>query len=52
MGGRIPTAEEVRAMYDYTDVNKAKEVDSILSRKISAVKRVRSIIYLLLPIPT
>ena len=37
MEGRIPTAEEVRAIYGYVDVNKAKEADSILSRKISAV---------------
>ena len=37
MGGRIPTAEEVRAIYNFVDVNKAKKVDSILTRKISAV---------------
>ena len=37
MGGRIPTAEEVRTIYDYVDVSKANEADSILTRKISAV---------------
>ena len=37
MGGRIPTAEEVRAIYNYVDVKKAKDEDSILTRKISAV---------------
>jgi formylglycine-generating enzyme required for sulfatase activity len=37
MGGRIPTAEEVCAIYDYVDAIKAKETDSILTRKISAV---------------
>ena len=37
MGGRIPTAEEVGAIYDYVDANIVKETDSILTRKISAV---------------
>lgn len=37
MNGRIPTAEEVRSIYSYAEVNKSKEIDSILTRKISAV---------------
>ena len=37
MDGRIPTAEEVRAIYSYVDVKKSKEADSTLTRKISAV---------------
>lgn len=37
MDGRIPTADEVRSIYSYVDVAKAKEGRSVLSRKISAV---------------
>ncbi len=37
MNGRIPTADEVRSIYNYVDVAKAKEGQSVLSRKISAV---------------
>lgn len=37
MNGRIPTADEVRVIYENVDVTKAKEIDSILTRKISAV---------------
>ena len=37
MSGRIPTADEARSIYSYVDVNKNKSVDSILSKKISAV---------------
>lgn len=37
MGGRIPTAEEVRSIYSYVDVKQSKKADSILTRKISAV---------------
>ena len=37
MNGRIPTAEEVRSIYNYVDINKNKHTDSILSKKISAV---------------
>ena len=37
MHGRIPTAEEVRSIYNYAEAVKSKETDSILTRKISAV---------------
>lgn len=37
MNGRIPTAEEVRSIYSYVDLAKAKEVESVLSGTISAV---------------
>ena len=37
MGGRIPTADEARSIYSYVDVNKNKYVDSILTKKVSAV---------------
>ena len=37
MNGRIPTAAEVRSIYNYVDRNKNKHTDSILSKKISAV---------------
>lgn len=37
MGGRIPSAEEVGAIYSYVDSKKSREVDNILARKISAV---------------
>ena len=37
MNGRIPTAEEVRSIYNYAELTKSKEADSILTRKISAV---------------
>lgn len=37
MNGRIPTADEVRSIYNYVDLNKNKHTDSILTRKVSAV---------------
>lgn len=37
MGGRIPTAEELRTIYNYVDVNQSKKAVSILTRKVSAV---------------
>ncbi len=37
MSGRIPTADEARRIYSYVDVNKNKYVDSILTKKVSAV---------------
>ena len=37
MNGRIPTVEEARNIYNHADVIKAKEGQSVLSRKISAV---------------
>lgn len=37
MNGRIPTADEVRSIYYYVDTTIAKEGQSVLSRKISAV---------------
>ena len=37
MNGRIPTAEEVHSIYAHAEAVKSKEVDSILTRKISAV---------------
>ena len=37
MNGRIPTADEARSIYSYVDVNKNKYVDSILTKKVSAV---------------
>ncbi len=37
MDGRIPTADEVRSIYNHADIAKAKEGQSVLSRKISAV---------------
>ena len=37
MSGRIPTADEARSIYSYVDFNKNKSVDSILTKKISAV---------------
>ena len=37
MNGRIPTADEARSIYNYVDRTKAKEGQSVLSRKISAV---------------
>ena len=37
MGGRIPTAEEVRSIYHFAEVAKEKEAAGILTRKISAV---------------
>ena len=37
MDGRIPTADEARSIYSYVDVNKNKSVDSILTKKVSAV---------------
>ena len=37
MGGRIPTANEVRSIYRYVDNVKAKEADQVLAKMISAV---------------
>lgn len=37
MGGRIPTADEVRSIYSHVDHLKAKEVEGVQSRTISAV---------------
>lgn len=37
MNGRIPTADEARSIYSYVDVNKNRYVDSILTKKVSAV---------------
>ena len=37
MNGRIPTADEARSIYNCVDVNKNKYVDSILTKKVSAV---------------
>ena len=37
MGGRIPTANEARSIYNYVDINKNKHADSILTKKVSAV---------------
>jgi len=37
MNGRIPNAEEARSIYNYVDINKNKDTDSILTKKISAV---------------
>ena len=37
MGGRIPTAEEVRSIYSYVDHLKAKEAEGVQARTISAV---------------
>lgn len=37
MKGRIPSVEEVRSIYNYVDRNKNKNLDSINTKKISAV---------------
>ena len=37
MGGRIPTADEARSIYNYVDINRNKHTDSILTKKVSAV---------------
>lgn len=37
MNGRIPSAEEVRSIYNYVDRNKNKKTDSINTKKVSAV---------------
>ena len=37
MNGRIPTADEVRSIYNHVEANKAEESQSVLSRRISAV---------------
>ena len=37
MGGRIPTADEARSIYQYMDFRKSASTDSILTKKISAV---------------
>ena len=45
MNGRIPTAEEVRSIYNYAEITKSKETDSILTRKISAVNGYRDRVF-------
>lgn len=37
LGGRIPTADEVRSIYHYVDVLKTEEAEGVQSRTISAV---------------
>lgn len=37
MGGRIPTADEVRNIYYYADINKTKDEEKVQAKKISAV---------------
>ena len=37
MNGRMPTANEARSIYNHVDAIKKKELQSVLSRKISAV---------------
>lgn len=37
MNGRIPTAEEVRSIYEYVDEMKTKEAEKVLGKTISAV---------------
>lgn len=37
MGGRIPTADEVRSIYSHVDLTKAKEAEKVLAKTISAV---------------
>ncbi|KAL8706000.1 MAG: hypothetical protein Q9201_000884 [Fulgogasparrea decipioides] len=37
MGGRIPTADEVRSIYNYVDQLKTEEAERVLAKKISAV---------------
>ena len=37
MGGRIPTLEEVRSIYNYVERTSSSDIDSILTKKISAV---------------
>ena len=37
MNGRIPSMEEVRSIYNYVDPNKNKKLESIITKKISAV---------------
>lgn len=37
MGGRIPSAEEIRSIYNYADVLKTKETERVQTRTISAV---------------
>lgn len=41
MGGRIPTMEEVRSIYEYVDRMKAEEAEKVLARTISAVNGYR-----------
>ena len=43
MNGRIPTTEEVCSIYNYAEVVKSNEADSILTRKISAVNGYESL---------
>ncbi|KAL8944346.1 MAG: hypothetical protein Q9216_000531 [Gyalolechia sp. 2 TL-2023] len=37
MNGRIPTADEVRTIYNHVDLAKKKEAEKVLVRKVSAV---------------
>ncbi|KAL8933764.1 MAG: hypothetical protein Q9211_005596 [Gyalolechia sp. 1 TL-2023] len=37
MNGRIPTADEVRIIYNHVDLAKKKEAEKVLARKVSAV---------------
>lgn len=37
MGGRIPTADEVRSIYSYVDLTKSKAAEKVQAKKISAV---------------
>ena len=37
MNGRIPTADEVRSIYDYAEICKAKDAEKVQAKKISAV---------------
>lgn len=37
MNGRIPTADEVRSIYNYANASKTKEAEKVLAKKISAV---------------
>lgn len=37
MGWRIPTADEVRSIYNHVDLAKTKEAEKVLTKKISAV---------------
>ena len=37
MGGRIPTAEEVRSIYKYVDILNAKEAEEVQTKNVSAV---------------
>ena len=47
MGGRIPTMEEVRSIYNYVEDTKSKEVEQALGKTIPAVNRYLLLIVLL-----